>query len=285
VSENDLPQSFFTMSREQFDRLNILSEMYAASSFNSAKRQMSKADFFIIMLKGVELGLSPTTAVDFISVINGKPCLDGKGMLALIYRSPQIEAVEIDSQEEYCAVTIKRRGMEAHTEKFTIEDARKMRVFESGNWISLAERHAWKTMTRTMLKWRAVAAAARAYCPDIIGGLYTPEEMGDAAASDAAALPLPAAALPLPAADTSASSVTVTSAPAWYETDALDRLVERSRARDYITPDQGADDLLALLGEGVTWSDFASVTEAAEAIKAAVGRAKRAEAGAEDMQM
>jgi len=66
-------------------------------------------------------------------------------------------------------------------------------------------------------------------------------------------------------------------APGWHETDALDRLVERCRARDYIRRDQGADALLALLGEDAKWSRFASVTEAAEAIRSAVSRRRQAD--------
>jgi len=179
-------RSIVTMTDDTVKRIKLLAQMFEASSFNNSRNPLKQGDYFLIMLKGLAVGLDPIIAVDFISVIQGKPVIDGKGLLALILNAKQrgdVEDIIIDSQEEYCAVTIKRRGMTPHTETFTLADARRMKTttWESGQkkTIPLIEKDNWQQQPRTMLKWRAVAACARAHCADIIGGLYSKEEITD----------------------------------------------------------------------------------------------------------
>lgn len=44
--------------------------------------------------------------------------------------------------------------------------------------ISLSEKYNWKQQPQVMRKWRAVAKCARVAFPDVIAGLYTPDELG-----------------------------------------------------------------------------------------------------------
>ena len=123
-----------------------------------------------IILKGRELGLPVMQAFDSIDSIQGKPTLKPQAMLALIYASPQCAGVDIDSRATQCTVTMRRRnsGREsAHTETFTMEDASRL---------GLANKDNWRKQPKTMLKWRAVSACARVVFPDVIQGMFTPEE-------------------------------------------------------------------------------------------------------------
>ena len=72
-------RSIVTMTDETLKRVKLLAQMLEASSFNSSRNPMKQGDYFIIMLKGLAVGLDPIMAVDFISVIQGKPVIDGKG--------------------------------------------------------------------------------------------------------------------------------------------------------------------------------------------------------------
>ncbi len=160
------------LSADEFIRLQALADWYAVSSFNpkqNGKAQRSSEDYKLIMLKGMELGFSPMAAVDMISIINGKPTIDGKGMLAIIYASGEAEDVKIVGDAEKCTVTIQRKGYKSpFTATFTIKDAENM---------GLKDRDQYKKQPKTMLKWRAVAACAREAFPDFLGGLYTIEEI------------------------------------------------------------------------------------------------------------
>lgn len=122
-----------------------------------------------IMMLGRELGIPPWAALSTINVIQGKPTVSPQLMLALINRSGQLADMECLSSADECTVTMVRRGRVPHTETFTMKDATALQLTGKDNY---------KKQPATMLKWRAVAACARVVFPDVILGLYTPEEMG-----------------------------------------------------------------------------------------------------------
>jgi len=122
-----------------------------------------------IILAGRELNIAPWQSLSTINVIQGKPTISPQLMLALIQRSGLLENIEIDSDAVRCVVIMKRRGQSAHKEIFSIADA---------NAMQLAGKDNYKKQPATMLKWRAVAACARVVFPDVILGLYTPDELG-----------------------------------------------------------------------------------------------------------
>lgn len=177
-------RSILTMSQEQVSRLEFLAKLCANSRLSYAKvgrDNMAWGDIFLIMAKGIEIGLEPLAAMSSIDMIGGTPCLDGQGQLALIYRSGLLENIAITGDDSQCTVSMKRKDLPPHTETFTMDMARSMKTREWRDGksvdIPLADKSNWKQMPGIMLKWRAVAAAARVLFPDVIGGLYTQEEI------------------------------------------------------------------------------------------------------------
>jgi hypothetical protein len=136
-----------------------------------------------IILQGRELGIPTMAALNTINVISGKPTVSPQLMLALIYRSHEADLIDVEEETDtHCVVVMKRRGQPEHREEFTIADANKMTTteWEGGQkkTIKLSDKYNWRSMPKTMLKWRAIAACARVVFPDVVLGLYTPEEMG-----------------------------------------------------------------------------------------------------------
>ena len=161
--------SLVDMTESQFTRIKFLATVLSQSSMNKNKAPIAEKDFILVMLKGLEVGFSPMAAIDMISLIQGVPTIDGKGMLALIYADPNFEDIKIEGGESSCTVALKRRNVEnAFIKTFTIENATSM---------GLAGRNEWKKQPATMLKWRAVSACAREAFPDVLGGLYLSEEI------------------------------------------------------------------------------------------------------------
>lgn len=122
-----------------------------------------------IMVAGRSLQLDYWVALNNINVINGKTAVSPQLMNAMIYRSGLVEDIQITSDDKQCIVTMKRKGKSAFTESFTIQDAAALGLTGKDNY---------KKQPKVMLRWRAFAACARIAFPDIILGLYTPEEMG-----------------------------------------------------------------------------------------------------------
>lgn len=122
-----------------------------------------------IILQGRELGIPTMAALGTINVIQGKPTVSPQLMLALINRSGQLEDIKIQGDSGGVSCTMKRRGRTAHTEFFGKTQAADMQLGGKDNY---------KKQAATMYRWRAVAACARTVFPDVILGLYTPDEMG-----------------------------------------------------------------------------------------------------------
>lgn len=124
---------------------------------------------FAIIQMGKELGLQPMAALNQIYVIQGKPTASTQLMLALAQRSGELEDFDVEADDNQATCYVKRRGVRAHTEVFTFEDAKKL---------GLASRDQWQKQRANMLKHRAIAANLRITFADVIMGLYTPDEMG-----------------------------------------------------------------------------------------------------------
>lgn len=149
-----------------------------------------------IILTGRELGIGTMAALNTINVIQGKPTISPQLMLALINRSGQLEDIQItgDSSDGITCM-MKRRGRTAHSSHFGPREAAAMGLNSKDNY---------KKQPATMYKWRSVADCARAVFPDIILGLYTPDEMGavtDADGEVIEAAPAPPTIAPAPPQD------------------------------------------------------------------------------------
>ena len=128
---------------------------------------------YVALQWGHELGLTPMVAVNNVAVINGKPTLSADIMAAVVKRSPEyggIRWVKNTYEEAECVITriLPNGTKEEMTSRFTIQDARNA---------GLAGRDVWKKYPKRMLKHRCLSYGLKDVFPDLLAGLYTPEEM------------------------------------------------------------------------------------------------------------
>lgn len=128
---------------------------------------------YVALQWGHELGLTPMVAVNNVAVINGKPTLSADIMAAVVKRSPEyggIRWVKNTDEEAECVITriLPNGTKEEMTSRFTIQDARNA---------GLAGRDVWKKYPKRMLKHRCLSYGLKDVFPDLLAGLYTPEEM------------------------------------------------------------------------------------------------------------
>lgn len=121
-----------------------------------------------IITMGRELNIPMMEALRGINVIDQKPTLAPQLMLAIINRSEFLEDLKIEQQNSYCEVTMKRKGRTAYTVRFGETEAKQMNLLWKDNY---------KKQAKNMYKWRAISACARVVFPDVIGGLYLPDEI------------------------------------------------------------------------------------------------------------
>lgn len=130
--------------------------MYQSRLFGVANEAQAAA----IMLKGYELGLSLTAAFEFVHIIQGKPSISPRGMLALIYQSGQLESMKIEDDGKSCKVYMKRRNGIEHTASFSMEDAEAADLIKKDG--------GWAKYPKQMRQWRAIGFCADVVFPDIL---------------------------------------------------------------------------------------------------------------------
>lgn len=164
VVSNLMPQT----QAEKYEMANVLCKS------GLIPRGLDKPEkVFVALQWGHELGLTPMVAVNNIAVINGKPTLSADIMSAVVKRSPEyggIRWIEMSDKKAECEITriLPNGEKETITSSFTIEDAQKA---------GLAGREVWVKYPKRMLKHRCLSYGLKDMFPDMLAGLYDPEEM------------------------------------------------------------------------------------------------------------
>ena len=149
----------------------VVAARMAPAGFDTAEACM------IAILHGMEVGLTPLSALQRIAVIGGRPTIWGDGAMALVRASGLAasidERIEGNGPSDWVAVcTVRRRGdPHAVERRFSVEDAKRARLWgKAGPWSDYPQR---------MLQMRARAFALRDVFADVLGGLYLREEIED----------------------------------------------------------------------------------------------------------
>lgn len=123
----------------------------------------------VVFQYGSELGLPPMVSLQFIDIVFNKPTLRGQGMIALARKTGQLTEFYYESKDDEATVYIQRNNQKLQAVTFTFQEAFNMGITTKDNW---------NKQSKLMLIWRAVARAFRFYFPDVLGGLYTADELG-----------------------------------------------------------------------------------------------------------
>lgn len=127
----------------------------------------------LVMMSGRDLGLSYAQSLRAFHVIENKPSLSADGMVAvaLVRRDVCEYFKTIEVTNDHATVETKRAGQEAQRYTFTMADAQRAGVGGKPNWQRYPSR---------MLLARARSALARDVYPDLLMGLYDPDEVESA---------------------------------------------------------------------------------------------------------
>jgi hypothetical protein len=144
-----------------------LASAAAKTGFFGAK---SPEQALLVMMSGRDLGLSYSQALRAFHVIEGKPSLSADGMVAacLVRRDVCEFFRTLESTNERATVETKRVGQPAQSYTFAMSDAERAGLRGKANWQKYPSR---------MLLARARAALARDVYPDLLLGLYDPDEL------------------------------------------------------------------------------------------------------------
>ena len=129
------------------------------------------ADVYLIAMTGHELGMSALQAIRSIHVIEGKPTLSADGMASLVTArsSVCVYLMPVEMTDVVCTYETQRVGHPAPVRySFSMEDAKRAGLVGKGNW---------SKFPAAMLRARCVSALCRAVYPDLVAGIYDPDEL------------------------------------------------------------------------------------------------------------
>jgi hypothetical protein len=149
------------------DDVERIARIAVASGYTSCRKAEEAA---MLIITGHELGLSPAQSLRGIYVVSGKPVLSADLMVAVVRRSGLCESWRtVESTATRCTITTRRKG-ETHdaTRTWTMDDAKRAGITGKGTW---------SAYPAAMLRHRCAADLAREVFPDVLMGLYDPEEL------------------------------------------------------------------------------------------------------------
>lgn len=162
-------QSLSTFEPKTLDEAWRLAGIFAKSGLLGEVHTPEQV--MVIMATGFELGIPPTTALRGIYVIKGRPVVSADLLVALCLRRSDVceRFALVSSSDSEATYETKRRGCEPVRMSFSMADAQRAKLpgKEDSNW---------SKYPATMLRHRAAAQLARAVYPDLVLGLYVPEE-------------------------------------------------------------------------------------------------------------
>lgn len=162
----------FSMTPRNLDEAMQFAKIMADSDLVPRDFKGKPGNILVAIQKGLEIGLSPMSALESIAVINGRASLWGDGMLALVQASPVYEwHDESQSTPQKGVCIIKRKGHPEHRSEFSLEDAKRAGL--------LGKPGPWTQYTARMLTLRARAFALRDKFADALKGLPMAEEAMD----------------------------------------------------------------------------------------------------------
>jgi 5'-3' exonuclease len=127
----------------------------------------------MILMTGREMGIGAMSSMRGFHFVKGRPVMSSQLMSALILRSGKAEYWELlESDAKHATYATKRVGGRNEQKKtFTLEEARLAQLVKAdGNWAKYPT---------SMCEARAAAMLARIVYPDLLMGVYLPDELDD----------------------------------------------------------------------------------------------------------
>jgi hypothetical protein len=168
------------LSPAMLARFKQQAALYLASG-HLGRRVPNEATALLLMAKAYEIGMQPLEGLSQLYCVNGIVAIQGQGMLSLIRKSGKVRVECIESNEHRAVVRMTRLDTgDVFTADWSMERAVAAGITQDKG----QTKPVWTRFATEMLRWKAVAEAARFIAPDVIAGVYAVEEFNVASPDD-----------------------------------------------------------------------------------------------------
>ena len=157
-------------------------QLDALASGGLLPKGCTREEAFARIVAGATMGMQPIQAINGIAMINGHPTLHSDSIPCTVMASGLVRGMKYKFEGEgdnmSCTFYVRRKGVEEYQEwTYSMEDARKA---------GLLSNPVWQKHPKKMLFNRARTWCFRNTFPDVIGNVYTPDEVEDVECSEIA---------------------------------------------------------------------------------------------------
>lgn len=169
------------MDKNRFNHMARVAAMLAKSQLVPQNYQNKPEDCMIAFDMASRIGVSPLMVMQNLYVVKGKPSWSGQACMAIIKASARFRDVkhvycgEIGTDSRGCYISAVRAADGETVEGVHVT----VGMAKAEGWTSNLK---WRNMPELMLAYRASAFFARVYCPDLLMGCQTVEEIEDVSA-------------------------------------------------------------------------------------------------------
>jgi len=163
---------------QNLDEAIKFAEFYSKSGMIPADYQGKPANVLVAINWGLEVGISPLSALKYISLVNGRPAIWGDGLLAICQNHPQYLGIEETSEgegQDYKATCVVKR----ENKNGDINETIQIYSYAKAQRAGLLTRQTWKQYPERMMQLRARGFALRDAFADAVAGIITAEEAQD----------------------------------------------------------------------------------------------------------
>lgn len=166
--------AFLMRPEQEFKALLDFGKMLVESGFlPSAINTPAKA--VAVILTGREMGISPMLALRSINIVDGKPIVAADLQLSR-FKANGGRAHWVRLDDKHAELWLRHPNGDEHTERFTIEDAKRAALLTKTSWIKYP---------MAMLRSRVISAGLKSIGYEPTSGVYDSDEADDIAAGAA----------------------------------------------------------------------------------------------------
>lgn len=181
----------------RFNQTWRVAKLFAASKLVPAHFQNQPESVFVMLQMAFRLQIDPMMTLQNTYMVHGRPGMESKLIIALVnsrgpFTGPIQWRMEGQGAARKCTAYATHRATNALCEATVTWE-----MVEAEGW-SKKDGSKWKTMPDLMFRYRSAAFLARLYCPEVIMGMTTSDELEDLAASDYQPIPMPTDITPEP---------------------------------------------------------------------------------------
>ena len=160
-----------SLAPRTMDEAFKFADLMSKSSMVPKEFQGNPGNIIVAIQWGMEIGLQPMQAMQNIAVINGRPCLWGDSVIALVKSSPACEYIREEQSDTAATCRVKRKGEDEQVRTFSAYDAKTAGL--------LGKAGPWTQYPKRMMQMRARSWALRDVFPDVLRGMAVAEEVMD----------------------------------------------------------------------------------------------------------